>query len=202
MKKLILVAIIAVLGLSGCNNEETTEYVEQAEVLELTKQVLLECDKPFTFTVASEYNASVTTQTDEEEEVIHEGEFGVEITYVVISECNVCETNETNASIESVVDPTKPVDGNCGCGYELNDCGTLCVETKPIECGEGTVFNEETKTCDAIPPIECDEGFTEREGFCFPNRYRPFYNKETEEFNDCLDGYEWKPKAEICRLGA
>lgn len=71
-----------------------------------------------------------------------------------------------------------------------------------IECGEGTVFNEETKSCDVVPPLVCDDGFAEREGVCFPIKYRPFYNKDTDEFNDCLDGYTWKPKAEICRLGA
>ena len=110
-----------------------------------------------------------------------------------------CE--DGNATIDKI-DPTIPIEGNCGCGYELNDCGTLCVEIKPIECGEGTVFNEDTKSCDVVPPLVCEDGFADREGYCFPIRYRPFYDKETGEFNDCLDGYEWRPKAEICRLGA
>ncbi len=192
MKRLDLgmigIALITLLMATGCNNDRST--VELGEPLVVTEQVTLKCDTPFSFKVIGSFqDTNVSTEYNETKES-YIGEFGVDISYTVVTPCIPCEENNATTT---VIDPTKPIDGNCDCGYELNDCGTLCVESQGIKCGEGTEYNTTSKSCELIPPLECGIGLIEAEGICVAKVYKL-------EEDDCEDGYTEGDKGYFCFL--
>ena len=189
-----LLSLGAAMVLNGCNNDRTYEEydtVESGDSLEITEQVILQCEQPFVFSVVSDYNTTVTIKTDEEEDTIHAGEFGVDIKYVVLSECNNTVCPEINTT--AVIDPTKPINGNCSCGYELNDCATLCVKIETMKCGSGTEYNATTDSCEVLPPLECSIGNIDIEGVCTAKVYKL-------EEDECVNGYTEGKKGYFCFL--
>ncbi len=161
-------ALITLMLATGCNNDRTYEEYEAGESIKITEQVILNCEEPFVFSVVSDFNTTVTIKTNEEEDVIHAGEFGVDIKYIVLSECNntVCpDKNETVALIE-------PINGICPVGYVISDCNaneclpkvcdtgsTLGKDgecAKDLTCGDGLIIDD-TNTC-IVPVRDCGEG--------------------------------------------
>ena len=184
-----LVTLLTAFILNGCNDNDRIT-TETGEPLVVVEQVTLECDTPFSFKAVGLFeDTNVSTEYNEATES-YCGEWGVDVSYTVVTPCVPCE--DGNATI-TVVDPLIPIDGNCGCGYELNDCGTLCVESQGIKCGEGTEYNETTETCEVIPPLECPKGAVEVDEICKPVVY-PF------EDEDCIDGYVEGPRGRMCFL--
>ena len=203
MKKIIGLAVMALI-LVGCNdNDKRTPVLEDGEKLIVVDAKTIQCDEPIEFKVIGGHDANVTVD-HKDKKVTHKHKHGIDVTYSIIVPC---EDNTT-------VDPTIPIDGNCQEGWTLNDCGTLCTEVEtitpelPVVCGEGTElsddnktcesiippvgtcgagleWNAETELCDVIEPIVCTKDFTEQNGTCMPDRYVP------EEIDDCQDGYTW-----------
>ena len=120
--------------------------------------------------------------------------------------------------------PTVPVpdeDGKCPSGYKITDCNTCValpacscgegtisdpetnqcvVAPEPVNpCGEGTVLDPETEQCLPVPPKECEDGFGELNSTCVPIRYIPYFDK-ADGYSECIEGYTWKSKNELCRL--
>ena len=126
-----LLSLSVAVVMSGCNNDrfdEEDDIENTGNSIKITEQVILKCEEPFVFRVVSDYNTSVTIKIDEEEDTIHAGNFGVDIKYVVLSECNNTEFSDTNET----VNPAIPINGNCQEGWELNDCAVFCTKIEPI----------------------------------------------------------------------
>lgn len=211
MKKIIGLAVIALI-LVGCNdNNKNTPILEDGEKLIIVDGKTIQCDEPIEFKVIGGHDANVSID-HADKKVVHKHKWGIDVTYTIVVPCP--EDNET-------IDPTIPIDGNCQEGWSLNDCGTLCTEDEveaivppilcgegtelsednttcesiipiPGECGDGLEWNPETELCDVIEPIVCTKDFTEQNGTCMPDRYVP------EEIDDCMDGYTWG--AGFCEL--
>ncbi len=181
---MIIVALVTLLMATGCNNDRNTVETGEPEVV--TEQVTLKCGEPFFIKVIDEYDSNVSVEYNGTDESF-QSEFGLELQYTVVSDCNDCN------STVNTVDPTIPIDGNCGCGYELNDCGTVCVESQGIQCGEGTEYNETTESCELIPPLECGIGLVEEEGECIAKVYKL-------EEDECIEGYIEGRKGVFCFL--
>ncbi len=187
---MILGVVAGSFMLQGCNDDNNKRPMEPGEPLVITEQVTLECDTPFSFKVIGLFqDTNVSTEYNETKES-YTGEWGVDISYTVVTPCVPCE--DGNVTIDKV-DPTIPIDGNCECGYELNDCGTVCVESQGIQCGEGTEYNATTESCELIPPLECPKGAIEVDEVCLPLVYK-------REGEDCLEGYIEGPKGYLCVL--
>ncbi len=165
----IVVALITLAIATGCNdNNKTAEEYEEGDTIKITEQILLQCEEPFVFHVVSDYNTSVTIETHEEEDVIHAGNFGVDIKYVVLSECNVTKCPDKNKTVALVA----PVDGICPVGFVLSDCNAneclsvICDKgstlgkngecAKDLTCGNGLIIDD-SNTC-VIPVGDCGEG--------------------------------------------
>ncbi len=158
----------AMLFTAGCKHDNKAVY-EEGEPIEVLEQVTLKCGEPFIFTASSPYDANVTVEyfgTEEE----HYGEWGLDVQYTVVSDCNDCNNTDVNTT-------SAPVDGKCGCGLELNACGTDCV----------------------APEKTCDEGFHLREEICFPDIYTPFVDDDGH-YKSCIDGYDWNATEEVCEV--
>ncbi len=196
---MILGVVAGSFMLQGCNDDNNKRPMEPGEPLVITEQVTLECDTPFSFKVIGLFqDTNVSTEYNETKES-YTGEWGVDISYTVVTPCVPCE--DGNVTIDKV-DPTIPIDGNCECGYELNDCGTVCVESQGI-CGEGMAMNTETNVCE----IACDEGFEKDEnGTCTDTRLTcgegTVLNTELNQCvlptDDCGEGTVMDPETETC----
>ncbi len=219
-----LLSLATAMVLNGCNEDDLTRPgAETGDSIKITEQVILQCEEPFTFHVKSDHDTLVTVKTNEEEDIVHAGSFGVDIKYIVLSECNnTCpDTNET-------VEPVTPVDGECPSGYVLDDCNAnnclpvICDEgstlneggecKKDLTCGiglivddnntcvipvsgcdVGTEYNPASGLCEVIPPLECGLGLVDIEGTCIAKVYKL-------EDDECVNGYTEGEKGYFCFL--
>lgn len=222
---ILLTALISLLIATGCNRSNTQEY---GEPLIVKEDVVTECDKKFEFKVRGDEDTNVTIEYDGTENR-HFNEFGVIISYDIITPC---ETSDTNGSCEIYIESD---DGVCPDGYELSGstshcwltsatCGTgttwdpwtnICeVDTndtvcpEPITCGEGTELVDGQCEIIGVPPIEpeppiigCGEGFTLVGDSCLPNIYIPAF-VPPNGYTDCINKYTWMPELEQCHLDA
>jgi len=166
-----LLSLSTAVVMSGCNNDTIYDEYEEynnGDSLKITEQVILKCDEPFVFSVVSDFNTTVTIKTDEEEDTIHSGEFGVDIKYIVLSECNNTECPDTNETIA----PIRPVNGFCPVGFVISDCNAneclpvICDDgetldgsgscAKDLTCGDDLVIDD-NNTC-VIPTRDCGVG--------------------------------------------
>ncbi len=160
-----------VLMLQGCNNDRRAD-IEEGEKEVVLEQVNLQCGEPFFIKVIDSYDANVSVEYNGTVESF-KSEWGIDLQYTVVSDCNVCDdcnTTEANSTVNTI-----PKDGACPCGYMLNDCGTKCV----------------------LPEVECDEGFHEKEDICFPDLYIPFEDVDGN-FKSCIKGFDWNATTEVC----
>ncbi len=183
-------ALLTLMLVVGCNDDNHRDLIEPGEVLVVSEQVVMECDQPFTFKAGGKFiDTNVSVEYNGTKETYNE-DWGIDVGYVVITPCIPCEENNVTTT---VIDPTKPIDGNCGCGYELNDCGTLCVESQGTLCGEGTELNATSGACEVIPPLKCGIGLIEVEGACVAKVYKL-------EDDECIEGYVEGSKGYFCFL--
>ena len=90
MKKLGIagIALVGLLVLTGCNNDHDNRIgVEPGDQLVVTEQVQTNCDEPITFKASGKFlDTNVSVENNETVETYNE-EWGVDITYVVVTPC-------------------------------------------------------------------------------------------------------------------
>ena len=208
----VLLSIIAVLVLSGCNNDNKIVVVDGDPIV-VKDDFTLECGEVYELTAASK-GETVINYTGGDELT---SKFGMDIQSTFTANCGEAqvpvkpENGECPADyvLDENVDmcfpkkeETKPevpapdCNGNCPEGYKKTDCNT-CVAVPCPKCGEGTELDG-NNTCVVIPeviePVECEDGFRAVDNKCMAIRYVPF------KTTDCMDGYKFRKKLNICKL--
>ena len=216
MKKIIILVIFSFLFV-GCGKSHHTVVVDPGEKIELTESIKLQCDEPFKITATGQGESNVTVEYPGIDATEYNSQIGLDVEYNVVTECvtnpvvkpvepvdGECPTDyllneDTGLCDPAIEKPEVPVpdcSGNCPEGYKKTDCNT-CVAVPCPKCGEGTELDD-NNTCVAIPeviePVECDEGFRAVDNKCMAIRYVPF------KTTDCMDGYKFRKKLNICKL--